>query len=150
PQAALLGEIAPTRIVFHEPQLHLLRSADGSFHLGLANEQPGSGDWIEGMLRELSRPPNRNGPFGYLSEVRVIDAALTVDDRKLDVTWQAQRFDAALRRGGEGFSAASPRAPGGAEGSPATSRWSRSAAATTPSFTAISSSRRRRTGCVPN
>jgi len=104
PQAALLGEIAPTRIVFHEPQLHLLRSADGSFHLGLANEQPGSGDWIEGMLRELSRPPNRNGPFGYLSEVRVIDAALTVDDRKLDVTWQAQRFDAALRRGGEGFS----------------------------------------------
>lgn len=103
PQAALRGLIAPTRIVLHGPRLNLLRSADGSFHIGIAGEQISNSDWAELLLRELARPPNRNGPFGYLNEIRVIDAAMTVDDKKLGITWQAQRLDAALRRGAEGF-----------------------------------------------
>jgi hypothetical protein len=103
PQAALLGEVAPTRIELHGARLHLLRSADGSFHFGLAGERLGNNDWAESLLQELSHPPDRNGAFGYLSEVRITNATLTVDDRKLDVTWEAQRLDATLRRGTEGF-----------------------------------------------
>jgi hypothetical protein len=103
PEAALLGEIAPTRIALHGARLNLLRAADGSFHLGLAGEQPGSNDWAESLLRDLAQPPDHVGPFGYLSQVEVRDAALTVDDRKLGVTWEAQRLDATLRRGAEGF-----------------------------------------------
>jgi hypothetical protein len=103
PEAALLGEIAPTRIVLRGPRLHLLRSEDGSFHLRLAGEQRANNDWAETLLTELARRPDHKGPFGYLRQVRVIDAALTVDDRKLGVTWEAQRLDATLRRGTEGF-----------------------------------------------
>jgi len=103
PEAALRGEIAPTRIVLNRPRLHMLRAADGSFHLGLDGEQPGNSDWAEGLLSDLSHPPNHRGAFGYLREVEVKDATLTVDDRKLGVTWEAQRFDATLRRGTEGF-----------------------------------------------
>jgi hypothetical protein len=103
PQAAILGQIAPTRIVLRGPRLHLLRSDDGSFHIGLAGEQPTNNDWAESLLHELSHRPDHRAPFGYLSEVRVTDAALTVDDRKLGVTWEAQRLDATLRRGTEGF-----------------------------------------------
>ncbi len=103
PQAALHGMIAPTRIVLHGARLRLLRSADGSFHIGIAGEQLTNDDWAETLLRELAHPPNRHSPFGYLNEIRVINAALTVADKKLGVTWEAQRLDAALRRGGEGF-----------------------------------------------
>ncbi|HEX4110912.1 MAG TPA: AsmA-like C-terminal domain-containing protein [Stellaceae bacterium] len=103
PEAALLGKIAPTRIALHGARLNLLRAADGSFHLGLAGEQPGSNDWAESLLRELAHPPDHVGAFGYLTRVEVRDAGLTVDDRKLGVTWEAQRLDATLRRGTEGF-----------------------------------------------
>jgi hypothetical protein len=102
PQAALRGQVAPTLIVLHGPRLHLLRSEDGSFHLGLADEQPTNNDWAESLLHELAQP-DREGAFGYLNEIRVTDAALTVDDRKLGVTWEAQRLDATLRRGNDGF-----------------------------------------------
>lgn len=104
PQAALRGEIAPTSISLHGARLNLLRSADGSFHLGLAGERIGKNDWAETLLRELSHPADRSGPFGYLTEVSVTDAALTVDDRKLGVTWDAQHLAVTLRRGGDGLS----------------------------------------------
>ncbi len=102
-EAAMSGRIAPTRIVLHGARLNLLRAADGSFHFGLAGEKVGGDDWAETLLHELSRPPRHSGPFGYLRQITVTDAALTVDDRKLGVTWEAQHLDATLRRGGEGF-----------------------------------------------
>ncbi len=51
----------------------------------------------------MSHPPDHKGAFGYLSEVRVTDAALTVDDRKLGVTWDAQHLAVTLQRGTDGF-----------------------------------------------
>lgn len=103
PQAAVVGKVAPTSIVLHGARLNLLRDEDGSFHLGLAGEHIGNNDWAETILYELSHPPDSNDPFGYLTEVRVTDAALTVDDRKLGVTWEAQNLSATLRRGNDGF-----------------------------------------------
>jgi AsmA-like C-terminal region/Protein of unknown function len=103
PEAALLGTVAPTRIVLSEPALHLLREADGSFHFGLGGEAPGADDWAESLLRDLAQPPDKVGPFGYLSEIEVRAAALTVDDRALGVTWEAKRADATLFRRPEGI-----------------------------------------------
>src|ERR1700689_4991919 len=56
-QAALFGTIAPTRIRIDAPRLRLLRAGDGSVHLGLGAERPGSGDWAETWLRNLAQPP---------------------------------------------------------------------------------------------
>lgn len=102
-QAAMSGQVAPTRIVLHGARLNLLRAADGSFHFGLAGEKVGGNDWAETLLQELSHPPKHSGPFGHLRQITVTDAALTVDDRKLGVTWEAQHLDATVRRGGDGF-----------------------------------------------
>jgi AsmA-like C-terminal region/Protein of unknown function len=102
-QAAMSGQVAPTRIVLHGARLKLLRAADGSFHFGLAGEQIGGNDWAETLLHELSHPPRHSGPFGHLRQITVTDAALTVDDRKLGVTWEAQNLYATLRRDGGGF-----------------------------------------------
>jgi hypothetical protein len=104
PHAALLGEVAPTDIVLHGARLNLLRSEDGSFHLGLAGEKIGRNDWAESLLQVLMASPDRTGTFTHLREISVSDAALTVDDKKLGVTWEAQRLDAQLRRDQKGFS----------------------------------------------
>lgn len=102
--AALLGKVAPTDIVLHGARLNLLRSEDGSFHLGLAGEKVGRDDWAESLLQLLTAPPGQANSFGHLSQIRISDAALTVDDKKLGVTWEAQRLDASLARDQTGFS----------------------------------------------
>jgi len=102
-QAAMSGQVAPTRIDLHGARLNLLRAADGSLQFGLAGEKIGGNDWAETLLRELSHPLRHSGPFGYLREITVTDAALAVDDRMLGVTWEAQHFDATLRRAADGF-----------------------------------------------
>lgn len=101
--AALLGKVAPTEVVLHGARLNLLRAEDGSFHLGLAGEKLDRNDWAESLLQLLMAPPDRTDALSHLSQVRISDAALTVDDKKLGVTWQAQRLDAQLKRDPNGF-----------------------------------------------
>ena len=60
------------------------------------------GDWAEEFVRDLSAPPDRRGPLGFLTRVAVRDAALTVDDKALGVVWHAKRADMTLYRGAAG------------------------------------------------
>ncbi len=101
-RAALRGVVAPTQIALDGPQLRLARAADGSFHLGLGAAAPGSDDWGEELLRDLAAAPDRRGSLGYLTDVAVRRAALTVDDRALGLAWQAKRLDATMSRGDRG------------------------------------------------
>jgi hypothetical protein len=102
--AALRGKVAPTDIVLHGARLNLLRSEDGSFQLGLAGEKIGNNDSAESLLQVLLASPDQASAFSHLRQVSVTDATLTVDDKKLGVTWEAQRLDAHLRRDQKGFS----------------------------------------------
>ncbi|HUH83820.1 MAG TPA: AsmA-like C-terminal domain-containing protein [Stellaceae bacterium] len=102
-RAALSGSLAPTRIVLRAPQLRLVRAADGSFHLGLADANAASQDWGEALLRDLNGSPERNGPVSRLREVAINGAALTIDDRTLDIVWHAKRADLTLFRRAEGL-----------------------------------------------
>jgi hypothetical protein len=101
-RAALTGTIAPTIIILRQPELRLERAEDGAFHLGLGDETAPSGNWAEDFLRGLAAPPDRQGPLGYLTEVAVRNAQLTVDDRALGVTWRAKRVDATMFRSAGG------------------------------------------------
>ncbi|HZB90445.1 MAG TPA: AsmA-like C-terminal region-containing protein [Stellaceae bacterium] len=100
-KAALHGVAAPTRIAVGEPRLRLARAADGSFHLGFADA--GSG-WADALLHDLAAAPDGSGPWGYLSEVAIRGATLTVDDRALGLAWEARRVDATLFRSEHGVS----------------------------------------------
>jgi len=102
-EAALFGMFAPTRIGIDGPRLRLFRAADGSVHLGLGAERPGSGDWAETWLHDLAQPPNRQGLFGYLTTVEVRNAALTVEDEQRGTIWQAEAVNASLFRRSEGI-----------------------------------------------
>jgi hypothetical protein len=96
--AAFKGVLAPTEIALDEPQLTLVRAADGRFHLGLG-EASGSDDWGEQLLRDLGGAPDRQGTLGYLTQVVIRRASLTVDDRALGLSWRAKRLDARMFRG---------------------------------------------------
>jgi hypothetical protein len=113
---ALMGRLAPTRIVLSEPALHLERSADGSFHFGLTAAESATPEWGDQLLRDVAVAPDRSGPFGRLSEIAIRDAELTVDDRALGLTWRARRVNARLFRDAAGFMGAAVIAveePGG-------------------------------------
>src|ERR1051326_4906144 len=83
-RAALSGTMAPTRIVLTAPQLHLTRQPDGTIHFGLG-EGAGAEDIGSGVLADLDVRPNQRGPLGYLREVAIRDAQLTLDDRALNI-----------------------------------------------------------------
>lgn len=102
-RAALSGSVSPTRIVLRAPQLRLVRATDGSFHLGLADANADSEDWVEALLGDLNGSPERNGPLSRLREIAINGAALTIDDRTLDIVWHAKRADLTLFRRAEGL-----------------------------------------------
>jgi AsmA-like C-terminal region/Protein of unknown function len=98
-RAALRGVIAPIRIVVDRPDLRLERDADGSFHLGVGDEATGAAeDWGQKLVSDLVQPPDRQGSLGYLNELSVVGASLTVDDRALGVVWHAADARAKLTR----------------------------------------------------
>ncbi|HXA71389.1 MAG TPA: AsmA-like C-terminal domain-containing protein [Stellaceae bacterium] len=102
-RAGLSGSLAPTRIVLTAPQLHLTRQPDGTIHLGLG-EGAGSEDLAKGVLADLDLQANQRGPLGYLKELAIRDAQLTLEDRALNVSWQARRADVTLFRSEQGLS----------------------------------------------
>jgi hypothetical protein len=116
-RAAFTGNIAPTIIILRQPELRLERAEDGAFHLDIGDDTAPSENWAEEFLRALAAPPDRQGPLGYLTEVAVRNAVLTVDDRALGVTWRAKRVDATMFRsagGTFGDLALAVEEPGGA------------------------------------
>lgn len=101
-RAMLAGSIAPTRITVTRPALRLVREADGSFHLGVGGmEAPAAEDWGSKLVGDLVRPPGGGGTLGYLTQVSINQASLTVDDRFLGVTWRADDVDLSLARGAD-------------------------------------------------
>jgi len=101
-RAALMGRAAPTRIVLVSPQLHLVRAPDGTIHLGLG-QGSGTEALAADLLNNLTPATDQRGTFGYLHTVLIRDAALSLEDRALDFTWQA-RTDATLVRSDAGIS----------------------------------------------
>ncbi len=102
-RAVLAGVIAPTRIIVRRPELRIDREADGKFQLGLGGANAAASDWVGDLLHHLAAPPDRKGPLGYLAQVSIRNAVLTVDDRALGVTWRARSADATLFRGESGL-----------------------------------------------
>jgi len=98
-RAALSGAIAPTRIVVTGPVLRIDRDPQGGFHLGIGDLSAEAAEgWGARIVGDLVRPPDGKGTLGYLTELSVKDASLTVDDRSLGIQWHADGAEASLLR----------------------------------------------------
>ncbi len=100
PQAMLRGLIAPTYIELLRPRLFLVRETDGRLVIGLERDLEGeSGETaredilLPGLIAELLSEPDHTKPLGYLRRVGIVDADLTLEDRKLGRIWRAPRAD---------------------------------------------------------
>ena len=112
----LFGRIVPRAVTLDAPQLTLVRAADGALSLDLGSlaETGSSGEParpatpVADVLAELARPAsndrvrNPNALLGQLRLVRIHDAAVTVVDRKLGVTWRAPHAEIDLTRRPQG------------------------------------------------
>jgi hypothetical protein len=102
-KALMRGLVAPTRIVVNQPQLHVIRDAAGKFQLGIGEQDDGDQDLFGTLLVELLAPPDPLRASGYLEEISLRGAKLTVDDRLLGVSWSASRAATTLFRNKRGI-----------------------------------------------
>lgn len=111
-RAMLRGLIAPTYIEILRPRLFLVRETDGRLSIGLERDPEDTGDAmarddivLPGLIAELLSEPDDTRPLGYLRRVGIVDAELTLEDRKLGRIWRARRADINLTRNAAGISA---------------------------------------------
>lgn len=93
------GRLSPTRLTVERPVVALSRDKTGavSFRIGDTGQKGGLG--LAALLIGPARP---DGPMGQLTQIRIHDATVTVDDELLGKRWQAGHLDAAIARDGDG------------------------------------------------
>ena len=100
-RALLRDQLAFSRIDLFSPTINLVRTLDGDFAIGIGGEDRAAtlliGDLISGA------GAGENDMERTLREVRVRDAALTIDDRIEERIWQAFVVDAGLEVVGSGL-----------------------------------------------
>ncbi len=97
-KALLRARLAPTSFEVIGGKALITRNEDGHFDIGLA-DQGGSDntDVVSLVVDELSRTDN-SGIAAYLTRVALVDAELTITDRKLGAVWQVPRATVVLWR----------------------------------------------------
>lgn len=112
--ALLFGRLQPRAIELDHPSLTLIRAPDGQIRvdLGEARASPKAGtsnpdESLPALLDVLAAPPTTDATmtrarFGQVQRVSIRDAALTMIDNRLGVTWRAPHADLNLERRPEG------------------------------------------------
>lgn len=96
-RALLQGRLAPKSIDLYRPTLKLIRSEDGSLGVG------GDADLLQRLLANLPASPNAGETLSYLTRLSIIDGDLSIDDRRLGMTWRAPNARVDLERAETGI-----------------------------------------------
>ncbi|MCH7956395.1 MAG: AsmA-like C-terminal domain-containing protein [Proteobacteria bacterium] len=102
-RALMRGMLAPASIELFRPKLRLLRHRDGRFQIGFDIDQSASDAVFKRVLLGLLSPPDPDRTIGYLSRFTIVDADLTIEDRRLDMSWKAPATGLTLRRDAAGI-----------------------------------------------
>ena len=117
-RALVQGTVAPTVIEIIRPDITLIRNEDGGIAFGkwtergqttgdASHDRPRGhqveargavADVLAVLLEDLFADPKRGTGLAYLTAVRVVGGRASLKDPALDVTWQAGRLNAELRR----------------------------------------------------
>lgn len=102
----LRGQLVPSYINIIRPKLKIVRAEDGSVLLGASDSEVGGGgspSMIKELLRGLYEAENYEQAAGYLQFVRITDAVVMIEDRKLGVLWVAKHANIKIDRGSDGL-----------------------------------------------
>lgn len=98
----IVGTIAPTRIDLIGPRVAVRRDASGVVQLDLAgSEQDAGGSGMADFVTDLMSSPEGRGRLSRLESVRILRAALFVDDQRSRTRWRARLDVADLVQGPE-------------------------------------------------
>lgn len=107
----LQGQLAPLQVAVRQPAIVLERSPEGEVTLSMGRAGPpaepppdsgGHDDEGGAVLRDLLGRGGGDGRFGALRELSISEGRLSIIDRQLNLTWQLERANIALRRLPEG------------------------------------------------
>ena len=101
--AALGGILAPSEIGLQRPRIRLLRRREDATKKQIDEAQADS-PVLEGLFAGILDVPDPKHPFGYVTEVRVVGADITIDDQKMETSWRLSRLDLHLFRDDEEIS----------------------------------------------
>ncbi|MBL8706187.1 MAG: hypothetical protein JNM30_15155, partial [Rhodospirillales bacterium] len=98
--ALLTGLVAPSSLDIRRPTVRLTRARDGHFEFGLGDSGGAGGQQpaLQQLLEGLLSPPDPEIASGYLERVSISDAALTLDDQMLEMSWRAREATVELVR----------------------------------------------------
>ena len=103
--ALLRGMVAPTSLEIIEPKVRVVRDTEGRIELGLGESPDAASDPVELLLADLLAPPDPARTMGYIKRVSIVDADLTLVDRRLDMSWHAPGATITFSRDGTGIAA---------------------------------------------
>ena len=96
--ALVRGTVAPKSIELFGPSLRLVRHPDGHLEIGFDQSGGGAVRLFESVLAALEEDSDPDNAMSYLSRVTIVDADLTIEDRRLGTSWRAPSSQVNLER----------------------------------------------------
>jgi hypothetical protein len=107
----VFGRLSVIGIDLNKPEITIVRDKDDHFSLrigpsnaaeganaaGVADAAGGAADF-GGLLERFIEEPNDQSQFGRLRRVHLVDGKVTIDDRKLGISWSAPDVDIDIGR----------------------------------------------------
>ena len=101
----VFGRFSVVEIDLRKPEMTVVRSQDDHFAVRIghgAGDVPASADGnadFGTVLQRFIEEPNDQSQFGRLRRVHLVDGKVTIDDRKLGISWSAPNVDIDIARG---------------------------------------------------
>ena len=95
----LFGRLSVIGIDLHKPEITIVRDKDDHFSLRVGpSDAGGNSADFGGVLESFIEEPNDQSQFGRLRRVHLVDGKVTIDDRKLGISWSAPDVDVDIGR----------------------------------------------------
>jgi len=96
----LFGRISVVEIDLRRPEITIVRDKDDHFSLrvGHSDEAGGNDADFGSVLERFIEEPNDQSQIGRLRRVHLVDGKVSIDDRKLGITWSAPDVDVDMGR----------------------------------------------------
>jgi len=100
----VFGRVSVVEIDLRKPEMTVVRSKDDQFEVRVGHPSgddtgPAGDTDFGSVLKRFIEEPNDESQFGRLRRVNIVDGKVTIDDRKLGISWSAPDVNIDIGRG---------------------------------------------------